>query len=353
MSPTNPAANRPARTNGKVTVIEVAAEAGVSVSAVSRAFNPNGSCSDKMRKKVFKAAEKIGYKPNRLARGLKSRSSLIGILVTDFDNPAYLAILSDFTSAIQKRNCHSLLINASQQLNIAEAVELVMQYQVDGLIVTSTTLPQRLVEACQKQNTPVVIFGRRSRENLATVVCCDNVTNGRMAADLLLDAGYHYPAFVGGPIGVSTTTDRQRGFINRLIQRGCDHWTVSEGGRHSYDAGFEATCKLFRARDRPDAIFYADDIMACGGMDAIRYELGLRVPEDVGIIGVDDIRLASSRAYNLTTIRQPFSDMVNTTVDALFEHIHNKDLPPKHITMPCTLIVRSSTRAPGIGAAQN
>ncbi|OMH26284.1 LacI family transcriptional regulator [Motiliproteus sp. MSK22-1] len=328
-----------------MTVTEVAAEAGVSISAVSRAFNPNASCSEKMKQKVFAAADKLDYRPNRLARGLKSNSSLIGILMTDFENPAYLSILDDFTTAIQQRNCHSLLINASQQMSIAEAVELVMQYHVDGLIVTSATLPQALIDACQAQNTPVVIFGRHSAESIATVVCSDNVANGRMAADLLLDAGYQRPAFVGGTVAASTTTDRQRGFIGRLIERGCEHWFCVEGGRHSYDAGFDATCKLFNSADKPDSIFYVDDIMACGGMDAIRYELGLRVPEDIGVIGVDDIRLAHSRAYSLTTIRQPFTDMVNTTVEALFEHIQDPTLEARQITVPCSLITRNSTRA--------
>ncbi|WP_407333204.1 LacI family DNA-binding transcriptional regulator [Enterovibrio sp. 27052020O] len=328
----------------KVTVVEVAEAAGVSVSAVSRAFNPEASISRPLREKVFKAAASLNYKPNRMARGIKSRSSLVGILMTDFNNPFYLPILSSFTAEIQKRDCHTLLINVDGDMDIQEAVELVMEYNVDGLIITSASLPQQLVDACKSQNTPVVIFGRDSSDNSVTVVSCDNVLAGRMAADMLLDAGYVRPAFVAGPIGTSATVDRQRGFISRLMERGCHQWQVVEGGEFSYDAGYDATLRIFKSSERPDAMFYADDIMACGGMDALRYELALKVPQDVGVLGVDDIRLAKSRSYNLSTIRQPNDEMIQSTIDVLFAHISNPNLSPQSITLPCEPVVRGSTK---------
>ncbi|MDD1796073.1 LacI family DNA-binding transcriptional regulator [Enterovibrio makurazakiensis] len=328
----------------KVTVVEVAEAAGVSVSAVSRAFNPEASISRPLREKVFKAAASLNYKPNRLARGIKSRSSLVGILMTDFNNPFYLPILNSFTTEIQRRNCHSLLINVNSDMDIQEAVELVMEYNVDGLIITSASLPEQLVEACKSQDTPVVIFGRDSHENSVTVVSCDNVLAGRMAADMLLDAGYDRPAFVAGPIGTSATVDRQRGFISRLMERGCNQWQVVEGGEFSYDAGYDATLRIFKGTERPDAMFYADDIMACGGMDALRYELNVKIPDDVGVIGVDDIRLAKSRSYDLSTIRQPNDQMILSSIDALFQHIADPNLPAQSITLPCEPVVRGSTK---------
>lgn len=337
-------ANPAGQKKRKVTVVEVAEAAGVSVSAVSRAFNPDASISRPLREKVFQAAASLNYKPNRLARGIKSRSSLIGILMTDFNNPFYLPILARFTTEIQKRNCHTLLIHVNSEMDIQEAVELVMEYNVDGLIITSASLPQPLVDACKSQDTPAVIFGRDSSENSVTVVSCDNVLAGRMAADMLLDAGYKKPAFVAGPIGTSATVDRQRGFISRLMERGCNEWQVVEGGEFSYDAGYDATQRLFRHSEKPDAMFFADDIMACGGMDALRYEIGLRVPEEVGVVGVDDIRLAKSRSYNLSTIRQPNDEMIDSTINALFEHIADPALPPRSITLACEPVERGSTR---------
>ncbi|CCN69481.1 LacI family DNA-binding transcriptional regulator [Vibrio nigripulchritudo] len=328
----------------KVTVVDVAERAGVSLSAVSRAFNPEASISSKLRGKVLAAASELNYKPNRLARGIKSRSSLIGILVTDFDNPFYLPVLSKFTEEIQKRNCHSLLIKVTDELDIEEAVELVMEYNVDGLIITSASLPEALSDACKAQNTPVVIFGRNSDENSVTVVSCDNLAAGELAADIILDAGYERPAFVTGPVGTSATVERQRGFLSNLIKRGCDKWQIVEGGEFSYDAGYDATLRIFNSTEKPDSLFFADDIMACGGMDAVRYEFGLRVPEDIGIVGVDDIRLAKSRAYDLSTIRQPYEEMISATIDTLFDHIADSNLAPQSITLRCEPIIRGSTK---------
>lgn len=327
-----------------VTIVDVAELAGVSISAVSRAFNTEASCSDSMRAKVFAAADELDYKPNRLARGLKSRSNLVGIIVTDFDNPAYLSILSDFTATLQRNGYHSLLINVGTDMEMREAVELVMEYHVDGLIVTSSALPTELVDVCHAQGTPVVIFARHSLNNPVTVVCCDNVSAGRMAADALSESGYKRFAFIGGIEGASTTIDRQRGFITRLVELGHTNWQVIDGGRHSYDAGFDAACRLFALNDKPDALFFADDILACGGMDAIRHELGLKIPQQVGVIGVDDIGFAGSRAYNLTTIRQPFNEMVQKSVSALLEHMNEDELVPKEITLACEFIKRGSIK---------
>ena len=328
----------------KVTIVDVAEHAGVSVSAVSRAFNTDASCSAAMRKKVLASADELGYKPNRLARGLKSRSNLVGILVTDFDNPAYLSILNDFTATLQRNGYHSLLINVGTDMDMQEAVELVMEYHVDGLIVTSSALPTKLVDICHAQGTPVVIFARHSLNNPVSVVCCDNVSAGRMAADALSEAGYSKFAFIGGVEGASTTIDRQRGFITRLVELGHTNWQVIDGGRHSYDAGFDATCRLYSFAEQPDALFFADDILACGGMDAIRHELGLKIPQQVGVIGVDDMGFAGSRAYDLTTIRQPFNEMVKQSVDTLLGHMNEDTLVAKEITLPCELIIRNSSQ---------
>jgi DNA-binding LacI/PurR family transcriptional regulator len=336
----------------KVTIVEVAALAGVSVSAVSRAFNPQASCSAVMRNKVIAAAEQLGYKPNRLARGIRAQSRLIGILITDFENPAYLSILNHFTQALQDKGYHSLLINVGEGMAIHEAVELVMEYQVDGLIVTSSVLPQELTQICQTQNVPVIIFARHSRNNPVTTVCCDNVAGGRMAAERLVAAGYQRFAFIGGVEGASTTIDRQRGFIARLVELGQEQWQVISGGRHNYDSGFAAACKLFAQPEAPDALFFANDILAFGGMDAARYEFGLQVPDTVGIIGVDDIESAGHRAYNLTTVRQPFAEMVQTTIDRLLADIQRRSTEQQPVTeqvvLACELVERGSVRNPHI-----
>lgn len=331
-------------TKQSVTVVDVAKKADVSISAVSRAFNPQGNCSKKMRAKVFAAADELGYVPNRLARGIKSRSNLIGILMSDFENPAYLSLLNHFTHKIQEQQSHSLLINIGPELDAEQAVDLMVGYRIDGVIVTSENLPENIIEGCKKHNIPLVYLGRPLKDQQAAAVYSDNILCGHMAAELFVEAGYSAPAFVGGPLAATSTIDRQRGFISKLIELGCEQWFTAEGGAYSYDAGYEATLKLFASGNQPDAIFYADDIMACGGMDALRYELHLQVPNEVGVIGVDNIRLARSKSYNLTTINQPFEIIVDNIVTLLNDLIKNEADANQHIKLPCELITRSSTR---------
>ncbi|MEQ5857633.1 LacI family DNA-binding transcriptional regulator [Halomonas sp. EF61] len=331
--------------SGRVTITDVAREARVSIAAVSRAMNPNGSSSPEMRSRILAVADSLGYKPNRLARGIKSRSSLIGILVTNFENPAYLAILSEFSSAIQRYNCHTLLINVNTAKSIEEAVSLVMEYHVDALIVTSASVPAELVEACEQHRTPVAVFGRDAPDSGALVVTCDDEEMGRMAADHLLDSGYCRPAYVGASSNEQATQDRLRGFSQRLEKRGQRLHGHAEGLRHSYEAGYTATCELLNSTPgMPDSIFYFDDIMACGGLDAIRHDFSLRVPDDVGVVGIDDIQFASSRSFDLTTIRQPFSDMVERTVAGLFERVQRPAVSADRVLLPCHIVQRSTTR---------
>nr|WP_298249450.1 LacI family DNA-binding transcriptional regulator [uncultured Halomonas sp.] len=329
----------------RVTITDVAREANVSIAAVSRAMNPKGSSSPQTRRHILAVANQLGYKPNRLARGIKARSSLIGILVTNFENPAYLAILSEFSTAIQRHNCHTLLINVNTGKSVSEAVSLVMEYHVDALIVTSATVPPELVEACQRQNTPVAIFGRNAEDSGASVVTCDDLAIGRMAADHLLDQGYQRPAYIGASTHEQATLNRQQGFVARLEQRGSRLFGSGEGHQHSYDAGYGAAFELLSSGNiAPDSIFFFDDIMACGGIDAVRHEFSYRVPEDVGIVGVDDILFASSKSYDLTTICQPFNDMVNKTVSSLFSRIQHPEAAPGRTIMSCHLIQRGTTQ---------
>lgn len=331
---------------GRITASTVARAAGVSISAVSRTYTEGASVSAKTRDRVLAAAARLGYKPNMLARGLMTRQTkLIGILVANFQNPAYLHILDLFTQAIQRRGLHSLIINVAQCDDLSEAVEMVMPYQVDGLIVTSSTLSPALAAECARRRTPVVIFGRYAKDAPVPAVCCDNIQGGRMVADLLLERGYRRLAFIGGPPEVSTTIDRGKGFTERLLERGCDAWRIEIGGEYSYDAGYAAVERLLRAAVAPDALFCADDIIAFGALDAARYQFGLQVPGQLGVVGFDDILLADSGAYSLTTIRQPFPQMVAGTVEALVERIEDRSPITTVRFLPGALIERASVRA--------
>lgn len=329
----------------RVTAAAVGRLAGVSASAVSRTFTPGASVSQRTRDRVLAAADQLGYRPNLMARSLMTRrTNLIGILVGDFRNPFYLQVLDRFTQTIQAQGSHCLILNAGATGELSEAVQMMLQYEVDGLIVTSATLPASLARRCADQGIPVVIFARFDTSAPTNAVCCDNVAGGAAAAELLLERGYERLAFIGGIPGVSTTIDRRRGFVEALERHEHPLWAEESGGDHSYAAGYGAATRLLQNRHPPDALFCVSDIVAMGAMDAIRYEFGVSVPEEMGIVGFDDIALAGAKAYALSTVRQPLDKMVSLTTQIVMDGIQGSETKPKLRFVGGELIVRKSVR---------
>jgi DNA-binding LacI/PurR family transcriptional regulator len=333
--------------------LDVARLAGVSPSAVSRAFTPGASVSAATRGKVRTAAEQLGYQPNALPRMLlTARSNLVALIVGELTNPFYPEVQRLFLEALQARGRRVLLFALEGGAGgVDEALREVLKYRVDGVIVTSATISRETAAACGRMRTPVVLFNRTLRRGGdvgTSSVCCDNVEAGRLVANLLLDAGHRRPAFVLGDPAASTNRDRETGFLGRLGERGL--WDVpKEGGVNSYDAGHAAALALCAgpAGDRrPDALFCASDIVALGTLDALRHELGLRVPEDVSVVGFDDIPMAGWASYRLTTVRQRRRRMVERAVAMLVSKLEGGVGQPQVELVPGELVVRASARVP-------
>jgi DNA-binding LacI/PurR family transcriptional regulator len=220
------------------------------------------------------------------------------------------------TQQIQARGCQTLLFVPSPQQDVEDILPTLLQYQVDAVVITSATVSSAMARACAARETPVVLLNRYVPGLEIHAVSCDNVAGGRKVADFLVDRGHARPAFVAGLPGASTNLDRQRGYLTRLQERRVAPCLQEEGGDYTFEAGFSATKRLLRGRERPDAIFYASDIIAIGGMEALR-AAGLRVPEDVSVIGFDDVPLAAWPSHGLTTVRQPVEDMVAAAIDVV------------------------------------
>lgn len=340
-------AGRSGTANGgkrRASSVEVAELAGVSQAAVSRVFTPGASVSDAMRAKVLAAARQLGYRPNVIARSLSQQSSrIIGLVMIRFWNPFYARLLQEFTNRLQTLGYWVLVLNVADDTPLEKAIPTALQYQVDGLIVTSATLSSGLAEECARVGTPVVLFNRYSLESSVNAVCCDNVAGGRMVADALLDAGHTRLAYIAGEAGSSTNRDREQGFTQRLTERGGTLY-AREGGDYSYESGYQAALRLLSLKIRPDAIFCANDLMAMAALDAARCELGLGVPEEVSVIGFDDIAMAAWLKYDLTTIHQPVNRMVDATIEVLLQAIQRPQ--PERVVrfIAPTLTVRSSAR---------
>lgn len=324
--------------------IEVARLAGVSQAAVSRVFTPGASVSEEMRQKVMAAAKQLDYRPNVIARSLSQHSShIIGLVMIRFWNPFYARLLQEFTNKLQTLGYWVLLLNVADDTPLEKAIPAALQYQVDGLIVTSATLSSGLAEECARAGTPVVLFNRYSLESSVNAVCCDNVAGGRMVADALLSAGHTRLAYIAGEAGSSTNRDREQGFTQRLAERG-GTLCARESGDYSYESGYQAALRLLGRELRPDALFCANDLMAMAALDAARSEFGLRVPETLSIIGFDDIAMAAWPKYDLSTIHQPVDRMVDATIEVLLQAIHQPQ--PERVVrfIAPTLTVRSSAR---------
>lgn len=329
----------------RVTARDVALSAGVSVSAVSRAFTDGASISSKTRKKVQKAAEKLSYTPNVLARSLMTqRSRLIGIVSTNFRNPAFMEIFDRFTIALQEQRLRPLIFNLSTSSNYKDALELLLQYRADGVIVASSTLPQSFFDALQKSEIPAVIaFGRSLAPGAIGSVAADNAGGGALAAALLNERRYRKVGFVGGPRHATTTIDRRRGFLE-VLDKNDAKCVEAFADRYAHSAGMKAAESLLAEHPDLEALFCGDDIVAMGAADYVRSK-GRRIPEDIGLIGFNDISMARWPAYNLTTIRQPFEDIVENAVSMIDDQIEGEGGAVQSRLFTCTPVMRGTLRA--------
>ncbi|WP_420630166.1 LacI family DNA-binding transcriptional regulator [Candidatus Leptofilum sp.] len=328
----------------QVTSYDVARHAGVSQPTVSRAFDPNGNINAKTRARVLQAAAELGYQPNAIARGLTTqRTDIVGIIMGNIARSYfYPNVLVQFTRRLQAMGKQVLLFNTHETRPVDEILPRFLSYHVDALIVASNTPGRELIDKCTSMGTPVVLLNRTVPDTTANAVCSDNEMGGRIVADLLLDAGHKRLAFVTGVEVTATNELRQKGFTERLKERSYGDVLLGHG-EYTYDSGFEAALRLLDQDNPPDGIFCAADIMALGAMDAARYRLGIQVPDELSIVGYDDIPMASWPAYDLTTIRQSASKMVEAAVSLLTS-------PKDHITtgqvilLPGELVQRGSAK---------
>jgi DNA-binding LacI/PurR family transcriptional regulator len=329
----------------RVTLRDLARDLDLSVATVSRAFHENAGIASETRREVLKRATELEYRPNPLARSLiTKRTHIAGIVAADITNPFYPEVLNGLTEALQTIEMNVMLVSASPSRSSDEALRLILRYQPDIAILLAATLTSAAAQACRQAGTPVIFFNRYVSDGGSWAVTCDNVSGGRQIADHLIDRGHKRLAYVAGRPDASTTVDRWKGFHERCVKRGIPPPIREEAGAFGYQSGYAAATRLLARTPRPDAVFGANDIVALGAMDAARREFGLRVPDDLSVVGFDDIAMASWPPYSLTTLRQPTTEMVEITVDVARKLMQRPSAKPKIIRLPGTLIERGTTR---------
>lgn len=326
------------------TLKDVAARAGVSRSAVSRAFTDGASVSAKMRKLVEKAAADLGYSPNALASSLTTgRSKMIGLVSNNFHNPIFLQVFDLFTRALQDHDLRPLLVNLTDETDPANSVRKLKQYSVDGVVIASSTLPPGFGKAFLDAGVPVIhAFGRVTSAPVVHVVGIDNIEAGRMAARTLVARGYQHVGFMGGPEAASSTQDRLQGFDQELSAFPQIRLSQSFANAYSFEAGRNEMLALL-ATTPAEAYFCGDDVLSVGALSAIQ-DRGLCVPGDIGIIGLNDMEIAGWQNINLTTIRQPIRDIVTSSIELMTAMLRNPTRLPEVRIFACQIIERGTLR---------
>ncbi|WP_011581264.1 MULTISPECIES: substrate-binding domain-containing protein [Chelativorans] len=327
-----------------VTARDVARNAGVSQSTVSRAFANSQLVSRETRDRIFLVAEQLGYQVNIMARGLSTqKSGLIAVVTGSTRNPFYWDVLRLVDERLQAKGMHVMLMTVKESESTDSAVRKVHQYRVDGLLVLSAELSSKAIDECREFGLPVVLFNRYVETGKVSAVACDNIVAGKDIAQFLYNTNHKRFAFISGLEDSSTNKDRFQGYRDQLAKLGCPPPLV-EGGDFTYENGRQAVKRLMLRSERPDAIFCANDITAIGALDGIRVDLGMRVPEDVSIIGFDDIAMSSWSGIELTTMRQQTTRMVDSALEILLRRIDAPELKPEFRLEPGKLMIRRTVR---------
>ncbi|ONG47503.1 hypothetical protein BKE38_23095 [Pseudoroseomonas deserti] len=323
-----------------VTARDLARQLGVSQSMVSRAFDPAASVAPAMRARILEAAAAANYRPNGIAAALtRRRSRIVGLVMGELQNPFYPAVLEQMTLALQAAGFEALLLTVPPGQQADACLPRLRQYQVDAVVLTSASLSSAGAAHWLGDGRAAVLFNRTaSGPTPLDSVACDNAGGARLAAEALLEAGRQELVFVAGRPDTSTSQERERGFLSAFAARGLRAPRRIAAGDFSYEAGHRAALQAGGA----DGIFFANDILALGGMDALRHAAGRRVPQDVAVLGFDDIPMAGWPGYALTTLRQPVAAMIAATIEILQARLEGDPQPARALRLPAELVPRGS-----------
>ncbi|MGI2327512.1 LacI family DNA-binding transcriptional regulator [Planococcus sp. YIM B11945] len=324
-----------------VTAKDVAKLAGVSQSSVSRVYFEGAAVTEKTRKKVLAAAEQLGYRPNEFARSLiTNRTKIIGLVMKGVQNPFYPQVLKQFTLAFKEFGYSVLFVHTNNDEIQNEDIETLLNYNVAGVIITDATMSLAVAETFKQNKIPLVFFNRKLTSEDFYSVCCNNLAASRSIAKFLLSKGVSELAYIAGNSNTSTSLEREKGFSEILENYPVSYEKYSAD--YTYEGGYDTTIQLINEKRLPSAFFVANDIMALGVMDALRKN-AFSIPEDIKVIGFDNIEMASWPTYQLTTWEQPIKEMVEVTVRYLLDEINDYTGLAQNVELAGELVERQST----------
>ena len=289
-----------------VSAKEVADRAGVSRSAVSRTFTPGASVSEETRRRVMEAAEALGYHVNHLARGLmRNESGLVCLIVSEMDTPYRASLIRAISRQLQNVSKIAMLINTDRSdKSVDDALKLAISYRADASIVLSGMPDKSITDLCVKSGQRLVLINRDEERDGALMINLNDHEAARRAFIAFHRAGCRRFAFANSGVGTPSLTAREEGFLAAGREHGIEV-IIERFGPTRYQSGVTLAQRLLTREERPDAIFCANDLLACGVMDAARHQFGLSIPDELCVVGFDDIEQSSWSSYALTTFAQP------------------------------------------------
>lgn len=322
----------------------MARKAGVSRSAVSRAFTPGASISPATKRKVIEASRDLGYRVNQLARGLSNRrSDLVGLVVADMDNPFRSEQVQALAKALVNAGYRPLLFPADSSSDSAHIIRELLQYNLSGLVVTSNAPSSEICSECSRIGVPLVLVNRSDQFTNADIVIGDNEAGGKLAAKTLIACGCNDLVLLRPQKSSYSFEVRANSFTRFAKQEGIKV-EIFPGDEQTYLGGL-ATAKTFMKRPiNNTGVFCPADYMALGFLDEIKLTNGIQIPDDLCLIGYDDILQSGWHNYKLTTIRQPVDKLAQKIVSVLTNRINDPKRKPELKVVAVELIQRGTTR---------
>jgi LacI family transcriptional regulator len=327
------------------TIHDVAKRAGVAPITVSRVINKSGYASAETRRRVEEAAAELGYIPNRMASGLRTkRSNTIALVLTDITNPFFTTVARGVEDTANSAGYTVTYCNTDEDSEKEKRyLDLLIQQQVDGILLVPAHGTADMVEYVQKHDTPVVVLDRRLAETKTDVVRCDSEGGAYKLIRLLLELGHSRIALLGGPEGASTADDRKAGYHRAMAEAGLDTANLELCGSFTQGSGYEMAKKAAAKVPRPTALFAANNFIAIGALKGL-LDSNLSVPEDMALVGFDDLPPALVTFPFLTVAAQPAYKMAQKGAELLLNRMGGEEQEGyQEIVLPTELIVRQSS----------
>lgn len=329
-------------------IAEIARRANVSTATVSRTLNQSGPVKAATARKVWRAVTALNYYPNSHARTLVSgRSRLIGLIVSDITNPFFPELIRTFEDLAAQKQYDLLLTSTNYDTSrMTTCLRRMLERKVDGVAMMTSEMDMSLIKELSKRSVPIVFMDVGQMGPRMSHVSIDYGNGIRQAVDHVVELGHKIIGFISGPLDLHSARTRQQAFVDGLRHHRIplDRRLVREG-THTAEGGEKAMKELLKPSKLPTAVVCSNDWTAIGALHAI-HAAGLRVPDDVSLVGFDDIPLTSYTTPTLTTVRMSARDVGATAFQALFSLIGEQHLEGDVYQVPTRLVVRGSTAKP-------